>query len=62
MTLPQAKVNHSIELPSVPDKEQSLTALNDLLEIGSKQEQDETMTFLKQSLDEDRLSDRKLFS
>lgn len=43
------------------ERERTLRALDALLE-GDEAEQRETFAFLKESLDQDRLSDRKLFS
>jgi len=41
---------------------QSIAAIQSLDEIGSEEEQKDTFTFLKRAIDEDRLSDRKLFA
>lgn len=51
----------ALELASQPEKiRAAVRSLRTLLE-GDKQEQRETFTYLKQALDEDRPSNRKLF-
>jgi len=53
-------------LPTEPELEArragALAAIDALVDIGDEQEQRDTFEALKTSLDEDRMSDRKLFS
>ena len=53
--------NKGAEASGEPKIEEVVTSLRTLL-AGDEQEQRETFAFLKQALDEDRPSSRKLFS
>ena len=55
---------HFSETASIEEKAErarKVALLDQLLEIGDEEEQRETFEFLKQAIDEDRLSDRKRF-
>jgi len=60
-----AKLMHDIKNPDPVEKAARQKALSELLrswdEEGDEQEQKETWEFLRQALDEDRLSNRPLF-
>lgn len=43
------------------ERERKVALLDQLLEIGDEDEQRETFEFLKQAIDEDRLSNKKRF-
>lgn len=61
---PEEQWKQALEMAKVPNAERK-QALGDLLQSwvteGDGQEQKETWEFLRQALDEDRLSDRPLF-
>ncbi len=57
------RVSETVSVESVEEekRQRSLRLLDSLLEIGDEEEQRETFEYLKQAMDEDRLSDRKRF-
>jgi hypothetical protein len=61
MTRSTSTAKKTVEDPVQPGIEERLASLRVLLE-GDEQEQRETFAFLKEALEQDRLSSRKLFS
>lgn len=62
-TIPQSAAETAVVGPKLTEQQrQSIAAIQSLDEIGSEEEQKDTFAFLKHAIDEDRLSDRKLFA
>ena len=61
VTVPQNTLEENIQLTSPSPRNRALIELLRTWREGDEQEQKSTWEYLKQALDEDRLSDRKLF-